>query len=166
MKTIGVRGCTQPTHQLKYIPQTLTCSELQGGHLREKQTLQPPSESQIAALGNNHVEHTENRSPGNKWLTTAATCTQHPQEQDHRKEVNLSVGCNEGGRSHSWAGGTSQRLTFGRARLEEWRGHKGHSSGSSRCLLGWKTLGGSPHPLVPLVHPLLCHFCLNRSDQV
>lgn len=63
MKTIEVRGCTQPTHQLKYIPQTLTCSELQGGHLCEKQTLQPPSESQIAVLGNNHVEHAENHSP-------------------------------------------------------------------------------------------------------
>lgn len=106
MKTIEVRGCTQPTHQLKYIPQTLTCSELRGGHLCEKQTFQPPGVSQIAVLGNNHVEHAENRSPGNKQLTTAATCTQHPQEQDHREEVNLLVGCNEGGRSHSWAGGT------------------------------------------------------------
>lgn len=113
MKTIEVRGRTQPTHQLKYIPQTLTCSELQGGHLCEKQTLQPPSESQIAVLGNNHVERAENRSPGNKWLTTAATCTRHPREQDQRKEVNLSVGCNEGGRSHSWAEGTLQSLESG-----------------------------------------------------
>lgn len=121
--------------------------------------------AQIAVLGNNHVEHAENRSPGNKQLTTAATCTQHPQEQIVGKNLTCQWGVMKG-QVPQWG----RRDCPG---FDTWerRGTKGTAAGAAGVCWAGQPWGLSPFPRFPCASSALpflfeqirsgmgCSFC-------
>lgn len=127
--------------------------------------------AQIAVLGNNHVEHAENRSPGNEQLTTAATCTQHPQEEIIGKNLTCQRGVMRGQVPH-W--GRRDSPGFDTWESRGWRGGeemKGTAAGAAGVCWAGQPWGLSPSTHLPCASSALpflfeqirsgmgCSFC-------